>query len=164
MGSLDADIRIRPADPGEEDVVLDLLSDAAEWLRARGIDQWPRRFPLESVAGQIASREALLAVRNGEPVATVCVAESDAELWGPAAAPAYYVSRLAVARSAAGLGVRILAWIEAQAAGTGRRYVRLATARHNPALRAYYERAGYRHVTDPPHAKWPTSLYERTIA
>ncbi|MDQ0377337.1 N-acetyltransferase [Amycolatopsis thermophila] len=61
------------------------------------------------------------------------------------------------------MGRQVLTWIGAQAAASGRRYVRLATARDDRPLRAYYERAGYRHVGDPPHAKWPTSLYERAI-
>jgi hypothetical protein len=30
---------IRPAQPGEEDIVLDLLAEAAAWLHGRGIAQ-----------------------------------------------------------------------------------------------------------------------------
>jgi hypothetical protein len=48
-----------------------------------------------------------------------------------------------------------------KAAEHGRRYVRLATASTNPALRRYYESAGFEHVADPPHARWPTSLHQR---
>lgn len=39
------DVLIRPTGPGEVDVVLDLLAEAAVWLRSSGIEQWPRRFP-----------------------------------------------------------------------------------------------------------------------
>jgi len=39
----------------------------------------------------------------------------------------------------------------------------MATASNNPALRHYYEKAGFKHVIDPPRARWPTSLYERKV-
>ena len=147
------DVLIRP---GEEDVVLDLLAEAATWLRARGIEQWPRRFPADSIGGELLVEQA------GQPIATLAVADEDRALWGLDTAPAYYVSRLAVTRHGTGLGRRLLDWVAAKAAEHGKRYVRVATASDNPALRRYYERAGFTHVADPPHARWPTSLYERS--
>lgn len=145
--------------------MLDLLAEAAAWLRGRGIEQWPVRFPASSVQAHIVGREALLVEQAGDPVATLAVADDDTELWGPDTAPAYYISRLAVARRASGanLGYRIIDWVAGKAAAHGRQYVRLATASTNPALRRYYEKAGFHHVTDPPHARWPTSLYERKV-
>ena len=151
---------VRPARLGEEDVVLDLLAEAAAWLRSRGIEQWPPRFPEASVSAQIEAGEAFLVLRSAQPVATVAI--TGADLWGDGE-PAHYLSRLAVARSSAGLGRRILDWADARAAAAGRRYLRLATTRDNPALRRYYERAGFRHVGDPPDARWPTSHYEREV-
>jgi GNAT superfamily N-acetyltransferase len=150
------DVLVRPAGPGEVDVVLDLLAEAAAWLRSRGIEQWPRRFPAESVQG------ALLVEKAGRPIATLAVADEDSALWGPDTAPAYYVSRLAVGQHGTGLGHRLIDWVSGKAVEHGRQYVRLATARDNPALRRYYERAGFLHVADPPGARWPTSLYERS--
>lgn len=156
-------LAIRPARPGEEDVVLDLLAEAAAWLRGRGITQWPTRFPMSSVHAQIAGGEVLLV--GEEPIAILAVADEDTELWGADTAPAYYLSRLAVTRRASGvhLGHHIIDWVAHKAAAHGRQYVRLATARDNPALRRYYERAGFDHVADPPHARWPTSLYQRAV-
>jgi GNAT superfamily N-acetyltransferase len=160
--ALTGDILIRPARPGEEEAVLDLLSAAAAWLRGRGIAQWPDRFPVASVLARIDRGEVLLV---GPGLATVAVADEAPELRGPDATPAYHLSRLAVARhaSGAGLGHRIVDWVAARAAAHGRGHVRLATARDNPALRRYYERAGFVHVADPPHARRPTSLYERCV-
>jgi GNAT superfamily N-acetyltransferase len=159
------DILIRPAEPGEEDIVLDLLAEAAAWLHGRGITQWPHRFPAKSVQAQIAAGEALLVGEVQRPIATLAVAEDDAELWGSGAAPAYYISRLAVARraSGAGLGYRIIDWVSAKAVERGWQYVRLATASNNPEIRRYYERVGFEQVADPSHAPWPTSLYERKV-
>jgi GNAT superfamily N-acetyltransferase len=159
------DVLIRAARPGEEDIVLDLLAEAAAWLHGRGIEQWPARFPTSSVQAQIAVGEALL-VGEAHPLATLAVAEDDSELWGADTAPAYYISRLAVARrvSGANLGYRIIDWVAGKAAERGWQYVRLATTSDNSALRRYYERAGFEHVADPPHARWPTSLYERNVS
>ncbi|MGC7096306.1 GNAT family N-acetyltransferase [Amycolatopsis lurida] len=93
---------VRLAEGGEEDIVLDL---------------------------QVAQGEALLVSRAGQPIATLAIADSDAELWGADSTPAYYVSRLAVARRAAGanLGYRLLDWITGKAAQQGLAYVRLGT-------------------------------------
>jgi len=160
------DVIIWSAQPGDEDTVLDLLAEAAAWLHGQGIAQWPARFPASSVRRQIAAGEALLVARTAHPVATVAVADNDTELWGADTEPAYYISRLAVARRASGanLGYRIIDWVALKAAERGRQYVRLATASNNPALRRYYERAGFQHIADPPHARWPTSLYQRQVS
>ncbi|MBB5852204.1 GNAT family N-acetyltransferase [Amycolatopsis umgeniensis] len=160
---LTPDATIRPARLGEEDAVLDLLAEAAAWLTGRGIHQWPRRFPWESLHQQIETGEALLIVRHGKPIATCAVSEAEPELWGETTTSAYYLGRLAVAREAAGagLGVRIIGWVGEKAAARGKAFVRVATTSTNPALRELYERAGFEHVMDPPAAKWPTSLYQR---
>jgi ribosomal protein S18 acetylase RimI-like enzyme len=157
------DVIVRPAQPGDENAVLDLLGEAATWLDERGIEQWPRRFPVTSVQRQIAAGRVLLVGQGSHSIATVAVAESDTGLWGPDIGPAYYISRLAVARRASGanLGYRIIDWVSSKAAARGWPYVRLATASNNSALWRYYERAGFQHVADPPTARWPTSLYER---
>jgi len=159
------EIIIRAARSGEQDVVLDLLAEAAAWLLRQGIAQWPPRFPAESVRREIATGETLLVLEGTRPIATLTVADNDRDLWGARTEPAYYISRLAVARSARGrgLGYRLIDWVQAKAAARGWPFVRLATSRDNPALRRYYEEAGFRHVTDPPHARWPTSLYERAL-
>lgn len=159
------DVLVRRARPGEEDVVLDLLAEAAAWLRGRGIAQWPPRFPASSVSAQIAAGEALL-VEDTQPIATLAVTDEDTELWGADTAPAHHISGLAVARRVSGahLGHRIIDWVAGKAAESGRRYVRLATSSDNSALRRYYERAGFEHVVDPPHARWPTSLYQRMVS
>ncbi|WP_416382946.1 GNAT family N-acetyltransferase [Nocardia abscessus] len=66
--------------------------------------------------------------------------DDDSELWGTGATPAYYISRLAVARNASsvGRGYHLIDWVADRAAECGRQYVRLATAGNNSALRHYY--------------------------
>ncbi|WP_067470518.1 GNAT family N-acetyltransferase [Nocardia amamiensis] len=153
-------IRVRPAQFYESDLVLDILAEAAAWLRGRGIEQWPERFPLESIRAQIESGSLMLV--ETETVAATFVVTERGEFWNDDL-QALHVSRLAVRRSAAGrgLGYRILDWVQDQARRRCVFRVRLATSSDNPALRAYYEAAGFRYVADPANAKWPTSLYER---
>ncbi len=89
---------MRPVDAGEEAVVLDVLAEAAGWLRSRGIRQWPARFPVESVTAQIAAAEAFLVEDTTSVVATFAASDAETALWPDAAERAVYVSRLAVVR------------------------------------------------------------------
>ncbi|MFI6167045.1 GNAT family N-acetyltransferase [Nocardia sp. NPDC051052] len=150
----------RRARADETALVLDILAEAAAWLHNRGIHQWPERFPAESTRSQIEARTLMLA--EAGPVVATFVMVRNGDYWTDGH-KALHVSRLAVRRSAAGQGVgyRILDWVQARARIAGMSRIRLATARDNLALRAYYEAAGFRHVADPQDAKWPTSLYER---
>ena len=39
-------LQVRLAEPGDVEDVLELLAEAAHWVRAStGIEQWPERFP-----------------------------------------------------------------------------------------------------------------------
>lgn len=161
---MEPEIRPRPARLQECDLALDILTEAATWLRGRGIQQWPERFPTESVRSQIESGTLMLVEADTVVAATFVVADQDG-LWTDDV-KALHVSRLAVRRSRAGqgLGYRILDWVQHRAYRRGLSRVRLATSSDNPPLRAYYEAVGFRHVADPADAKWPTSLYERLHA
>ena len=64
------------------------------------------------------------------------------------AAGALYVHRMAVRRSAAGLGAVILDWAADVARGQGRAALRLDCVASNRRLRAYYEAAGFVHRGD----------------
>lgn len=154
---------MRRARAEDVDLVADLLEDAARWLRSRGIDQWPARFPRTIVAEHLLRRECYLAWDDGEAVGTFSLQPSDPEMWGERAADALYLHGLAVRRSHAGLGRELLAWAETRAADTGKRYLRLDCMAANAALRAYYERAGFRHVGDRRSPGWGASLYEKAV-
>ena len=56
---------------------------------------------------------------------------------------ALYVHRMAVRRSASGLGAAILGWAATVARQQGRAALRLACVAANGRLRAYYEAAGF---------------------
>jgi GNAT superfamily N-acetyltransferase len=101
----------------------------------------------------------------------VTVADSDSETRDVASSPAVYVHRLAVAQTHRGsrLGQRLLAWVEERAADRAAAFVRLDCATANPGLRSFYERHGFRHVSDvmvtalDGGRQLASSLYEREL-
>ncbi|MEV1021306.1 GNAT family N-acetyltransferase [Streptomyces sp. NPDC050264] len=148
VGRLRGDaVAFRRATTEQTDDVLGVLDEAAEWLRARGIDQWPDRFEPAWVADGLARGETWLVTVAGEIAGTVTLDRADL-LWTDAAGPAVYVHRMAVRRRAPGLGAVILDW----AARTGRQHgakaLRLDCVRSNGRLRAYYEDRGFVHRGD----------------
>jgi GNAT superfamily N-acetyltransferase len=158
-------VRVRPARADEVDVVLDVLADAAEWLRARGIDQWPERFDADWVMPAIERGETWLAVREseGEVVGTLVVQWEDPIFWAGYPADAGYVHRLAVRRHGDGLGARLLQWAEKHVAAAGKPFLRLDCVAWNGPLRAYYERAGYEHVGDVVVGPYIQARYQKRV-
>ncbi|MFC0431773.1 GNAT family N-acetyltransferase [Kutzneria buriramensis] len=149
---MDAVFRLAgPADTGQ---VRSVLDDATAWLYARGITkQWPERFDADWVAKQVARGTTWLVSVNGVVAGTVAI-ESEDPLW-PDGEPAAYVHRLAVRRTASGLGTRILDWI-AQSAPR----IRLDCVRSNERLRRYYEGRGFEHRGDVQFHTYWMSRYE----
>ncbi len=64
-------LAIRRATPADLDSVMALLEEAARWLRARGIDQWPEWLPRQPVAEAIERGECYLARLDGQPAGTL---------------------------------------------------------------------------------------------
>jgi hypothetical protein len=93
-----------------EDVslVVAVLDEAAAWLVASGVRQWPDRFDPEWVKPSVERGETWLARVGGRTAGTVTLDWAD-ELWVDHAGRAGYVHRLAVHRWAAGAGRAILA-------------------------------------------------------
>ncbi len=58
-------MKIRAARPDDVGVVLDVLGDAAAWLQARGIRQWPERFDSDWVMPAIELGATWLAEVDG---------------------------------------------------------------------------------------------------
>lgn len=128
--------------------VLAVLDEAAGWLQQRGVEQWPPRFEHSWIEGPIRRGETWLVTVGGTVSGTVTLDRSD-RLWEdvPSAA-ALYVHRMAVRRSAAGLGAVILGWAADAASRLGLEVLRLDCVASNARLRTYYEDAGFVHCGD----------------
>jgi GNAT superfamily N-acetyltransferase len=156
-------MNVRPARPGEIEVVLDVLADASAWLRARGIEQWPERFDASWVMPAIERGETWIGEVEGDVVGTLVVEWEDELFWAGYPADAGYLHRLAVSRRGTGLGAQLLRWAERLTAGAGKPWLRLDCVAWNHPLRAYYERAGYEHVGDVTVGPYTQARYQKRV-
>jgi GNAT superfamily N-acetyltransferase len=156
-------MRLRRARPDEIDVVLAVLTQAAGWLRRRGVEQWPDRFAVDWVMPAVERGETWLADVDGETVGTVVVQWDDPIFWPAYPADAGYLHRLAVRHHGDDLGRRLLAWAERHAADNGKTFLRLDCVASNARLRTYYERAGYEHVGDVAVGEYTQARYEKNV-
>jgi len=156
-------MRVRRAGPGDLEVVLAVLADAARWLKARDIEQWPDRMPVEWVKPAIERGETWLAEVDGKTTGTLVVQWDDPIFWAGYPADAGYLHRLAVRRPGTRQGGELLQWAERHSAGNGRSFLRLDCVAWNARLRAYYERAGYEHVGDVTVDKYTEARYEKRL-
>jgi GNAT superfamily N-acetyltransferase len=156
-------VDIRPARPDEIEIVLDVLADAAAWLRERGVEQWPERFERGWVMPGIERGETWLAERDGEVLSTLVVEWEDPVFWAGYPENAGYLHRLAVRRRGTGLGAQMLRWAERHTVGAGKPFLRLDCVAWNEPLRAYYERAGYEHVGDFTVGPYTQARYEKRV-
>jgi ribosomal protein S18 acetylase RimI-like enzyme len=157
------ELEVRRAGRGDVDEIVDVLSEAARWLLARGIRQWPDPFPRERVAALVERGDFYLASLAGETVGTLALLWSDPAFWGERPADAGYVHALAVrrARAGRGLGARLLDWAGERIAAVGREYLRLDCRAENAALRRYYERLGFEPRGQVAVDDFTSALYER---
>jgi GNAT superfamily N-acetyltransferase len=156
-------MEIRPARPDETKTVLDVLADAAAWLQARGVEQWPAKFDSDWVTPAIERGETWLAERDGEVIGTLVVQWDDPIFWAGHPRDAGYLHRLAVRHHGDGDGARLLRWAEQHTARRGKPFLRLDCVASNDALRAYYERAGYEHVADVTVGPYTQARYEKRV-
>ena len=159
MGS----IEIRRAGTDELNEVLDVLAEAARWLSAQGVEQWPARFESDWVLPAIERGETWLAESDGEVTGSPVVQWEDPIFWAGYPADAGYLHRLAVLRPGTGLGAQLLRWAERHAAGKGKQFLRLDCVAWNARLRAYYERAGYAHVGRVTVGPYTQARYEKGV-
>lgn len=166
---------VRLASIEDVDMVVGLLSDAARWMGEVGMDQWPDPFPRAIVVASIEGRQTYLARTGDQVVGSIALYDEDPDFWGVRPPDALYVHRLVVSIESrgGGLGAQLLDWAHDQAGVRDRGWLRLDTGANNTALRAYYERLGFRHVEDitvtlpgagRDEGPWHGSLYERAVA
>ena len=164
------ELLLRRAMLGDLGVVLDLLAQGASFALARGIDQWPERFPPQFILAGIERDEVLVASIDGMAVGTMSLALSDPVVWGPDDGQAGYVHRLAVSteRRGTGLGGRLLDRAQDQVIRAQRSLLRLDCLARNSELRRWSETVGFVHQGDrdvpgPRGAPVAISLYQRPM-
>jgi GNAT superfamily N-acetyltransferase len=135
-------ILVRRAAPVEIDDVTSILSEAAEWLMERGIEQWPNPFPIELVVPSLEQGRTFLALSDGVVAGTITLLDSYS-YWPDSPPDALYVRRVAIRRPFVGLGRFLMYWAERQALRRNKDYLRLDCYSGNESLRRYYESLGF---------------------
>jgi hypothetical protein len=149
-----APVTVHRASEADSAEVLDILDEAAAWLRQRGIVQWPERFQSSWLEDAIGRGETWLLRVGDKAAGTLALDWADA-LWADLDGAAGYVHRMAVRREAAGAGALLLGWAADTVRQNGRHLLRLDCVTDNRSLRAYYEARGFVHrgnvpVSGPP--------------
>jgi len=140
-------LEIRRAIAGEVNLVSEILTEAAQWLRGCGMTLWqPEQLTPEQTAPDVAAGNFFLAWSGPAAVGTMRLTPSDPRFW-PDALPgeALYLHRLAVRRANAGgrVSSALLRWAVAHATAEGVAFLRLDCDRERPRLREVYERFGF---------------------
>ncbi|WP_406001269.1 GNAT family N-acetyltransferase [Streptomyces sp. NBC_00829] len=147
-------ITCRLAAPSDADALVALFDGAARWMQLNGIAQWkPGDKDADHFLRWIKEGEVWIAeTSHDEAIGAYELWWEDQAAWGIQPPVAGYVHRLMIDRNTApeGFGRLLLGHAEQRVAGTGREFVRLDCLSSNPALRTYYEAAGYRVVGEEP--------------
>jgi ribosomal protein S18 acetylase RimI-like enzyme len=160
----------RRARPEDLPQIVGILSEAAAWAKAKGIDRWwPVPFPEGWVRPGIRRGEVAIAESQSRIVGTLTLTRQDPRLWGEQSSIAGYVHRIAIRREFAHqrLGRRILEWAAAEVQSWGRSKLRLDCLATNESLVRYYLNQGFREVRriqgNIPGEDRPSVLMERSL-
>lgn len=141
------------AEPADIPRLIQFRTDAANWLRDQGSDQWSTPYPPELFIESVTAGEVYLfrPAPGAPPEATVTLdRRAEPALWieDEISEPSLYVHKLTLARPGSGdsLGARILDWCGDQAARSGMKWLRLDAWTTNTRLHTYYERLGFTHI------------------
>ncbi|MGJ7908220.1 GNAT family N-acetyltransferase [Actinopolyspora sp. H202] len=160
--------QLETATPEDAPPIHRLRRKLEDWLRDRGIEQWPRgEVSLDRIASEI-ERAEWRRVRLPElgVVAAMRVLWSDPDFWGADTTPAVYVHGLMVDRSMSrtGMGTFLLESAADIGRAAGVDTFRLDCAESNATLRSYYAARGFhevgRHVI---RELFPVILFEKPI-
>lgn len=167
--------RIRPAKTSDLELILCFIAEAADWLRARGTDQWSRPWPSEAeqdarVKRGLAADRTWIVEDDGIPMATItCRPDANSEFWTKSEQSdlAVYVSRLVVSRGYAGqgIGAELLAWACRWAGRQyGAKWIRIDAWTTNIALHHYFEDLGFWFVRFGDTTNPSAALFQKSTA
>jgi GNAT superfamily N-acetyltransferase len=169
--------RMRRATERDFDTILGLITEASQWLRTKGTDQWAEPWPSEEGRNQrvmesLELGKTWVALADPDvPGATITIEETaDPKVWTEweASECAVYVHRLVVSRHFASLklGAALLNWAAEQAARSyGAKLMRIDVWTTNHALHRYYERQGFTRAESCPDETYPSrARFEREVS
>ncbi len=148
-------------------VVMEIIGEAAAWLEAKGIEQWPyppNKHWWRRTAAAIERGEIYLAYQEGLAVGTLGLTWADA--YWPDDGQAGYVHRLAICNQVHGqeMGRALLNWAAEQIRQRHRSLLRLDVPMANGRLRRYYEEQGFALCGTVSDHDYEAALYEKNVA
>lgn len=139
------------ADPSHLDAAWEIIARCRAALRARGVLQWDDLYPTREIAAADIAGGRLYVLEAASHLRAVVTLDATpderfATVAWTSAEPALIVHRLCVhpAAQGGGLGGRLVAYAEAQAAHQGFASVRFDAYSGNPEALALYRGRGYR--------------------
>ena len=144
-------LKTRRAETDEIDTALQLLYEAAVWLKSQSIDYWqmwlePAEHYVAWIAGGFKNREFYFVYDGADSLVGMYRLQFEDEMfWGKRDDRAAYVHSFTTRRSLKGWGVGtdILRMIEAEGAASGIEFLRLDCSSENFGLCKYYEAFGF---------------------
>jgi GNAT superfamily N-acetyltransferase len=175
-------LRIVRAEPTPENLraLLDLIDEAADWLRYKGTNQWAAPWPderrrNERVLKGLQVRKTWIVWDGDRAVATVTTAtRANPAVWAKPycqcnlSESAVYAHRLITARdySGARLGAQLIDWAGLRARQAyGARWIRIDVWATNKALHDYYQSQGFGPCGRCPDPGYPSgALFQKPVA
>lgn len=146
-------LTLRCATENDHDPIVELIDQAAGWLRTKNTDQWAQPWPSEEdrshrIVRDLRAGKTWVATDGRALVATITADSQDSPGWPQQSRgePAAYVHRLVVSRAYAGLGVgaALLDWAGLWARERyAAQWIRVDVWTTNRELHAYYQRHGF---------------------
>jgi GNAT superfamily N-acetyltransferase len=172
-------LNVRQAVAGDMPTIVAMIDEAADWLRAKGTDQWARPWPTRKhrdrrIQRGLKRNKTWMVENEGLPVATVTLRRrGNRKLWTAAERheSAVYLSRLVVRRDYAGQGIgeALVDWAGVRGRrGWGAQWIRIDVWTTNVALHNYYAKRGFRPYGDQRPAKinnYPSAaLFQKPVS
>lgn len=167
-----SDFKVRLATNEDVPLIIEMLTNAAGWLKDNGIDQWSYLHSgKENHAIEAAVKNETTYVvedTNGNLVASFNLSSVqnswDKELWGTTTNSCLYLHRLVVAHTEHNkrIGSRLLKWM-LENIQMRKGCLRLDCVGHNQVLNRFYQDAGFEFIGSHDMGGDLFSKYERSI-
>jgi GNAT superfamily N-acetyltransferase len=156
----------------QQPILIDLIEEAARWLRGKDTDQWAEPWPDrrgrdERIRRGLELGQTWIAWDGDVPAATMTISpRANPDVWrDKGQEDAVYIHRLVVSRAYGGLdlGGVLIDWAVQRELRTRRvAWVRVDVWTTNADLHDYYERQGFIRCGDCPDPRYPSgALFQK---
>lgn len=138
------DIRLAKIDDIE--LIMAILKERCDWLRANNINQWANNYLErynENYFSEVMKLHKLYVVSQENKVIGVFLLKEEDKTYWKNDDSAYYIHHLATRIGYSGVGTKIIQFIEQLARKNSKKYIRLDCKKSNNELNQYYQKQGF---------------------